>query len=61
VPRGAAGRDYVYVINDGAVLGKGTPRNLVVRESVLKQFVNALPEARCASISRGRRWRRTAA
>jgi phospholipid/cholesterol/gamma-HCH transport system ATP-binding protein len=37
--------DYVYVINDGTVLGKGTPREIVASENpYLKQFVNALPD-----------------
>jgi phospholipid/cholesterol/gamma-HCH transport system ATP-binding protein len=37
--------DYVYVINDGAVLGKGTPAEVVAsQDPYLKQFVNALPD-----------------
>jgi phospholipid/cholesterol/gamma-HCH transport system ATP-binding protein len=37
--------DYVYVISDGAVLGKGTPQEIVASEDpYLKQFVNALPD-----------------
>jgi phospholipid/cholesterol/gamma-HCH transport system ATP-binding protein len=37
--------DYVYVINDGSVLGKGTPKEIVASENpYLKQFVNALPD-----------------
>jgi phospholipid/cholesterol/gamma-HCH transport system ATP-binding protein len=37
--------DYVYVINDGTVLGKGTPQEIVSSEDpYLKQFVNALPD-----------------
>jgi len=37
--------DYVYVINDGAVLGKGTPQEISSSENpYLKQFVNALPD-----------------
>jgi phospholipid/cholesterol/gamma-HCH transport system ATP-binding protein len=37
--------DYVYVINDGTVLGKGTPQEIVASENpYLKQFVNALPD-----------------
>ena len=37
--------DYVYVINDGTVLGKGTPQEIVASEDpYLKQFVNALPD-----------------
>jgi phospholipid/cholesterol/gamma-HCH transport system ATP-binding protein len=36
---------YVYVINDGAVLGKGTPDEIASSEDpYLKQFVNALPD-----------------
>ena len=36
---------YVYVINDGTVLGKGTPEEIVSSEDpYLKQFVNALPD-----------------
>ena len=37
--------DYVYVINDGTVLGKGTPQEIVASgDPYLKQFVNALPD-----------------
>ena len=37
--------DYVYVISDGAVLGKGTPQEIVASpDPYLKQFVNALPD-----------------
>jgi phospholipid/cholesterol/gamma-HCH transport system ATP-binding protein len=37
--------DYVYVISDGAVLGKGTPQEIVAsQDPYLKQFVNALPD-----------------
>jgi len=37
--------EYVYVINDGAVLGKGTPQEIVASgDPYLKQFVNALPD-----------------
>jgi len=37
--------DYVYVISDGAVLGKGTPEEIRASEDpYLKQFVNALPD-----------------
>ena len=37
--------DYVYVINDGTVLGKGTPDEITRSENpYLKQFVNALPD-----------------
>jgi phospholipid/cholesterol/gamma-HCH transport system ATP-binding protein len=33
------------VINDGTVLGKGTPQEIVASENpYLKQFVNALPD-----------------
>jgi len=36
---------YVYVINDGTVLGKGTPDEIASSEDpYLKQFVNALPD-----------------
>jgi len=36
---------YVYVINDGAVLGQGTPQEISASEDpYLKQFVNALPD-----------------
>ncbi len=37
--------DYVYVICDGVVLGKGTPQEVEHSDSpYLKQFVNALPD-----------------
>src|SRR5262245_60101326 len=37
--------DYVYVINDGTVLGKGSPEEIANSENpYLKQFVNALPD-----------------
>ena len=37
--------DYVYVIGDGAILGKGTSREVAESEDpYLKQFVNALPD-----------------
>ena len=37
--------DFVYVINDGAVLGKGTPDEIRRSDNpYLKQFVNALPD-----------------
>ena len=37
--------DYVYVISDGAVIGKGTPEEIKSSNSAyLKQFVNALPD-----------------
>ena len=37
--------EYVYVINDGAVLGKGTPEAIASsQDPYLKQFVNALPD-----------------
>ena len=37
--------DYVYVIGDGAILGKGTPDEVASSEDpYLKQFVNALPD-----------------
>jgi phospholipid/cholesterol/gamma-HCH transport system ATP-binding protein len=36
---------YVYVINDGAILGQGTPEEIASSEDpYLKQFVNALPD-----------------
>ena len=36
---------YVYVINDGTVLGQGTPQEIASSEDpYLKQFVNALPD-----------------
>jgi phospholipid/cholesterol/gamma-HCH transport system ATP-binding protein len=37
--------DYVYVISDGQVIGRGTPREVMASESpYLKQFLNALPD-----------------
>lgn len=37
--------DYVYVIGDGAILGRGTPREVAASEDpYLKQFLNALPD-----------------
>ena len=37
--------DYVYVIGDGALLGRGTPAEIESAEDpYLKQFVNALPD-----------------
>ena len=37
--------DYVYVINEGTVLGKGTPQEIESSDNpYLKQFVNALPD-----------------
>ena len=37
--------DYVYVISDGQVIGKGTPKDVSSSESpYLKQFLNALPD-----------------
>ena len=37
--------DYVYVIGDGAILGKGTPTEVAESDDpYLKQFVNALPD-----------------
>jgi phospholipid/cholesterol/gamma-HCH transport system ATP-binding protein len=37
--------DYVYVIGDGTVLGKGTSKDVETSEDpYLKQFVNALPD-----------------
>jgi phospholipid/cholesterol/gamma-HCH transport system ATP-binding protein len=37
--------DYVYVICDGVVLGKGTPAEVVASDDAyLKQFLNALPD-----------------
>jgi phospholipid/cholesterol/gamma-HCH transport system ATP-binding protein len=37
--------EYVYVINEGTVLGKGTPQEIASAENpYLKQFVNALPD-----------------
>jgi phospholipid/cholesterol/gamma-HCH transport system ATP-binding protein len=36
---------YVYVINDGTVLGQGTPQEIASSsDPYLKQFVNALPD-----------------
>jgi phospholipid/cholesterol/gamma-HCH transport system ATP-binding protein len=37
--------EYVYVINDGAILGQGTPQEIASSaDPYLKQFVNALPD-----------------
>ena len=37
--------DYVYVIGDGSMLGKGTPKEVAESDDpYLKQFVNALPD-----------------
>ena len=37
--------DYIYVIGDGDILGKGTPKELSASEDpYLKQFLNALPD-----------------
>jgi phospholipid/cholesterol/gamma-HCH transport system ATP-binding protein len=37
--------DYIYVIGDGTLLGKGTPEEVRTSEDpYLKQFVNALPD-----------------
>jgi phospholipid/cholesterol/gamma-HCH transport system ATP-binding protein len=37
--------EYVYVINDGAVLGQGAPQEIASStDPYLKQFVNALPD-----------------
>ncbi|MFN2646487.1 MAG: ABC transporter ATP-binding protein [Burkholderiales bacterium] len=37
--------DYAYVVSDGAVVGKGTPKEIENSTSpYLKQFVNALPD-----------------
>ena len=37
--------DYVYVIGDGIMLGKGTPKEVAESDDpYLKQFVNALPD-----------------
>ena len=37
--------DYVYVIADGQVIGRGAPDELLVSQSpYLKQFLNALPD-----------------
>jgi phospholipid/cholesterol/gamma-HCH transport system ATP-binding protein len=37
--------DYVYVISDGHVIGRGTPKEVSASESpYLKQFLNALPD-----------------
>ena len=37
--------EYVYVINDGSVLGQGTPQQISSSaDPYLKQFVNALPD-----------------
>jgi phospholipid/cholesterol/gamma-HCH transport system ATP-binding protein len=36
---------YIYVIGDGAIVGKGTPREVSASEDpYLKQFLNALPD-----------------
>jgi phospholipid/cholesterol/gamma-HCH transport system ATP-binding protein len=37
--------DYIYVIGDGVILGKGTSEEVTASEDpYLKQFVNALPD-----------------
>jgi phospholipid/cholesterol/gamma-HCH transport system ATP-binding protein len=37
--------EYVYVINDGTILGQGTPQEIAASsDPYLKQFVNALPD-----------------
>src|SRR4051812_34194279 len=37
--------DFVYVISDGEVIGKGTPQEIATSsDPYLKQFVNALPD-----------------
>ena len=37
--------DYVYVIGDGGILGKGTPAEVTASDDpYLKQFLNALPD-----------------
>ncbi|HSA88862.1 MAG TPA: ABC transporter ATP-binding protein [Burkholderiales bacterium] len=37
--------DYIYVIGDGAILGRGTPQELSASDDpYLKQFLNALPD-----------------
>jgi phospholipid/cholesterol/gamma-HCH transport system ATP-binding protein len=37
--------DYIYVIGDGTIVGKGTPKELSASEDpYLKQFLNALPD-----------------
>jgi len=37
--------DYIYVIGDGVILGKGTSDEVAASEDpYLKQFVNALPD-----------------
>ena len=37
--------DYVYVISEGQVIGRGTPREVTASQSpYLKQFLNALPD-----------------
>jgi phospholipid/cholesterol/gamma-HCH transport system ATP-binding protein len=37
--------DYLYVIGDGVILGKGTPQEVSdSKDPYLKQFVNALPD-----------------
>src|SRR5213075_1039336 len=39
--------DYAYVISDGGIVGKGTPKEIESSSSpYLKQFVNALPDGR---------------
>jgi phospholipid/cholesterol/gamma-HCH transport system ATP-binding protein len=36
---------YIYVIGDGTIVGKGTPREVSASEDpYLKQFLNALPD-----------------
>jgi phospholipid/cholesterol/gamma-HCH transport system ATP-binding protein len=37
--------EHVYVINDGAIMGQGTPQEIAASDDpYLKQFVNALPD-----------------
>ena len=37
--------DYAYVISDGGIVGKGSPKEIAASTSpYLKQFVNALPD-----------------
>jgi phospholipid/cholesterol/gamma-HCH transport system ATP-binding protein len=37
--------DYIYVIGDGVILGKGTSDEVAASEDpYLRQFVNALPD-----------------
>jgi phospholipid/cholesterol/gamma-HCH transport system ATP-binding protein len=37
--------EHVYVINDGAILGQGTPQEIAASDDpYLRQFVNALPD-----------------